>query len=30
LLFHFGIMHLSHWLGAGPQFLHRYYLKFIR
>lgn len=30
LLFHFGIMHLSHWLGAGPQFLHRYYLRFVR
>lgn len=30
LLFHFGIMHLSHCLGAGPQFLHRYYLRFVR
>lgn len=30
LLLHFGILHLSHWMGAGPQFLHHYYLKFVR
>jgi len=30
LLFHFGMIHLSHWLGAGPNFLYRYYLRFVR
>ncbi len=30
LLLHFGVLHLSHWMGAGPQFLHHYYLKFVR
>ena len=30
LLIHFGIMHFSHWLGAGPQFLYRYYGTFVR
>lgn len=26
LLFHFGILHFLHWIGAGPKFLKRYYL----
>ena len=30
LLFHFGVIHLTHWLGAGPKFLKNYYLKYIR
>ena len=30
LLIHFGVLHLSHWLGAGPHFLKNYYLKFVR
>lgn len=25
LLFHFGIIHFLHWLGASPRFLHQYY-----
>ena len=29
LLFHFGVLHLSHWLGVGPQFLNAYYQRMI-
>ena len=29
LLFHFGALHLSHWLGADPKFLQQYYVKYI-
>lgn len=30
LLIHFGVLHLSHWLGAGPHFLKNYHLRFVR
>jgi rSAM/selenodomain-associated transferase 2 len=30
LLFHFGVLHLMHWLDAKPQWMHQYYLKFVR
>ncbi len=30
LLIHFGVLHLTHWCGAGPQFLYRYYRWAVR
>ncbi|MDA7710926.1 TIGR04283 family arsenosugar biosynthesis glycosyltransferase [Flavobacteriaceae bacterium] len=30
LLIHFGILHFSHWWGAGPDFLSAYYQRMVR
>ena len=29
LLFHFGVLHLLHWWNARPEFLYRYYKRFV-
>ena len=29
LLFHFGVLHISHWMGIGPNFLNAYYQRMI-